>query len=254
MLILCTDSLKGYGLNRIFALAKEAKYDGIDLNVNFKVFDSFNAKYIKKLIDKHEIPVKAVSAPQNMNSKKLTQLVEFTKKIGAKILVIQPPKILNFKYTNWLKKEVPKLRQKHDISIALENAPAGTILGIFPEHGMSKTSDLKSFKHVCLDTSRLGENGKDLILSYASLQKNLVHVHLSNIKKGQKYTPPQKGILPVESLLSKLRQTNYLGDIAIKIKPKYLHAGEDEEVVAALTEIKKFYTKYYEQVEYAASS
>ena len=48
MLLLCTDTLRGYGLNRIFKLAKEAGYEGIDLSVDFGLFDTYNKEYIKE--------------------------------------------------------------------------------------------------------------------------------------------------------------------------------------------------------------
>ena len=49
MLTLSTDSLKGYGLNRIFEFAKDADFDGIDLAVDPTVLDTQNSGYIKEL-------------------------------------------------------------------------------------------------------------------------------------------------------------------------------------------------------------
>ncbi len=249
MLLLCTDTLRGYGLNRIFQLAKESNYDGIDLSVDFGLFDTWNKEYIKELIDTYQMPVHAISAPKQVSPKKIKEIVEIAKHIGSKVLILQPPKIHEFKIISWLKKEIPKLREKEFISIALENAPSGTFLGIFPEHAMSNTQDLKKFKHVCLDTARIGENKKDLIRAYGAFKKFLVHIHLSNLHKGKKYAPPSEGILPLESFLTKLKQDKYPGAISIKIIPKYVHAGDDEEVIDKLKKAKKYYDKYYSNVK-----
>ncbi len=249
MLLLCTDTLRGYGLNRIFKLAKDAGYDGIDLSVDFGLFDTWNKEYIKDLVNEYQMPVHAISAPKQISPKKIKEIVDIAKHVESKVIILQPPKIHQFKIISWLKKEVPKLREKEFISIALENAPAGTFLGIFPEHAMSNTQDLKKFKHVALDTSRIGENRKDLIRSYGAFRKFLVHIHLSNLHKGKKYAPPQDGILPLESFLTKLKQDKYPGAISMKILPKHLHSGDDEEVLDSLKRMKKYYDKYYKNVK-----
>ncbi|MEK7085803.1 MAG: hypothetical protein AAB953_02205, partial [Patescibacteria group bacterium] len=61
--------------------------------------------------------------------------------------------------------------------------------------------------------------------------------------------PPQEGIMPLESFLTKLKQDRYPGAVAIKILPKFLHAGDDERVIDELKKAKKYYDKYYTNVE-----
>jgi sugar phosphate isomerase/epimerase len=249
MIILSTDSLKGYGLNRIFELTKAAGYDGIDITVDFGQFDSYNGAYLKKLSEEYELPIHAISAPMKLKTDRVKELVAVAKEVGAKIVILQPPKILDFKMASWLKAEVPRLREKEFISIALENAPAETFLGFIPLHTMSNTEELRRFKHVSLDTTRVGEGRKDIMRTYALFKKFLVHIHLSNIYHGKKYSSPQEGILPIESFLTKLKQDRYPGAISIKVLPKYLHVGDDEKVVESLKDIKKYYDKYYTKVE-----
>lgn len=249
MIILSTDSLRGYGLNRIFEIAKAAGYDGIDVAVDFGLFDTYNGDYLEKLSEEYGMPIHAVSAPMQVRSDRVKQLVEVAKKVKAKVVILQPPKILDFKMASWLKVEVPRLREKEFISIALENAPAETFLGFIPLHTMSNTEELRKFKHISLDITRIGESRKDLMRSYALFRKYLVHVHLSNIYHGKKYAPPQEGIMPMESFLTKLKQDRYPGAISIKVSPKFLHVGEDEKVIDSLKEIKKYYDKYYTKVE-----
>jgi sugar phosphate isomerase/epimerase len=249
MLLLCTDSLKGYGINRIFQFAKEAGFDGIDLSVDPLLFDTLNGEYLKELSEQYGLPIHAIAGPKGVSTKLIRQIVKIAKIVDSKVVVLQPPRIHELKLQNWIKKEVPKLREKEFISIALENAPAGTWLGLFPEHGMSNTQDLKNFKHICLDTSRVAEKKKDLIRAYKVFSKFLVHVHLSNYHHGKKYSPPDQGLLPLESFLTKLKQDKYPGAISIKILPRHLKAGNDEEVVEELKRSRRYYEKYYANVE-----
>lgn len=249
MLVLCTDTLKGYGLNRIFEFAKEAGYEGIDLQMDSRNFDTLNKDYIKRISEETGVPVKSVSADVNASSKEVLDAVDIAKLLGAKIVVIQSPKILNFKYTNWLRTEVPKIREREKISIALENAPASTLLGFIPEHSMANLAELKKFKHACLDTSRVAEKHQDLIRTYGILKKYLVHIHISNVFKGKKYYRLEDGILPLESFLTKLKQDDYQGFISVKVNPKFIRAGEDEKMIKHLRDMKDFYNSYFDKVE-----
>jgi sugar phosphate isomerase/epimerase len=249
MLSICTDSFKGYGLNRIFSFIKEAGYDGVDLNIDPKNFDTQDAEYIKSLIDKYNLPVLAISTPITGSAKKIQTAIDMAKVIGTKIIVIQPPKIFDFQYASWLKNEIPKLRQKENISIALENAPSETFLGIIPEHSMNNVIDLKKFKHVCLDTTRVATKKEDLIRIYKTLKPYMVHVHLSNVKNGTPYSLPQTGILPIESFLTKLKQDGFGGTISFKVNPKFLNLGDENKLIKHLEELKEFYTTYFSNIK-----
>jgi sugar phosphate isomerase/epimerase len=252
MLALSTDSLKGYGLNRIFTIVKNAGYAGVDLAIDPKNFDTQNAEYVKSLIDQTGVPVVAIQTPNASSPKKINEAVRMAKIFGTRIIVIQPPRIFDFKYAQWLKNEIPKIRQRENISIALENAPSQTFLGIIPEHAMTSVLDLKKFKHACLDTSRVAQKRDDLIRVYKALQKFLVHIHLSNVKAGKYYYLPDKGILPIESFLTKLKQDGFPGAVSLKVNSKYLEAGDDEKLMKHLAEMKTYYDTYFTNVKVMA--
>jgi sugar phosphate isomerase/epimerase len=254
MLVLSSDSLRGYGLNRIFNFVKQAGYSGVDLAIDFKNFDTQNTEYVKLLSDQYQIPVVAIQVPQISSAKKIQDVVKMAKLLGCRIVVIQPPKIFDFKYIQWLKNEIPKIRQKENISIALENAPSETFLGIIPEHAMGNINEMKKFKHACIDTTRIAQKHEDLIRVYKALKKYMVHVHLSNVKLGRQYYLPNEGILPIESFLTKLKQDSWPGNISIKVNPKYMDAGDDEKVLKKLLDIKKFYDTYFTNVQIMVSA
>lgn len=244
MLALSSDSLGGYGLNRIFQFAKEAGYDGLDLVVDKKNYDSQNAEYIKSIIKETGLPVLSMQLP-DPSPKDLKKAIDIAKEIECKVIIVQPPTIFSLKKISWLKREVPKIRAKEGISIALENAPAEMILGFIPKHAMNNIVDMKKFKHACIDTTRIALKRQDLIRYYKSLRKYLVHIHLSNVKGARKYYRPDDGILPLESFLTKLKQDEFPGTISMRVNPKYLNAGDDEKVLKNLEEMKDFYEKYF---------
>ena len=246
-IVLSTDSLRGYGLNRVFQFARDAGFDGLDLQITPKDFDTQNPDYIKELINGYSLPVVTVQAPEKSGEKKILEYIEFTKAIGAKILILQAPKIFEIKLTSWLKNEIPKIRKGERISIAMENAPATMLLGIFPEHAMNNISELIKFKHICLDTGRTVERKEDLIVTLKKLIKYLVHIHISNVKKGQGGHLPEDGLLPMESFLTKLSEEGYKGSLSLKVNPKHLSIGNDEAVLKSLKGSIEFCKKYIEQ-------
>lgn len=249
MLLLSTDSLKGNGLNRIFGIIKKAGFDGIDLYVDPRDFDTQNAAYVKQLSDESNLPVVSLQTSQTASAKDVLNAVDMAQTLGTKIIVVQPPKRFNFKYTKWLLDEVPKIRQRENISIALENATGETFLGIIPEHALNNLNELKKFKHACLDTSRVAARKEDLIRTFHALKKFIVHVHLSNVKRGKGYALPEEGILPLESFLTKLKQEGYAGSISFKINPKFMQADNEAKILKHLADCKKFYEDFFVKVE-----
>lgn len=246
MLVLHTDSLQKYGLNRIFEFAKKAGYDGIEVGVDKNNFDTQNAEYIKELSDQYKLPVLALHSPENSSQKIIEHITEMAVFLKCPVIVISPPKLTDFKFTRWLKKEGPMLRKKKKIQIALANAAGKTIFGFLPERAMNNVSDLKEFGMVALDCSSTNSKKLDLIRFYESLKKLIVHVHLSNVKNHKEYALPNSGILPLESFLKKLKQNKYDGVLSIRVRPKELDAGDDEKVIAQLKRVKEFVEEYYQ--------
>ena len=243
-IVLSTESLKGYGLNRIFRFAKEAGFDGLDLTMDNGEYDSLDTEYIKELSNATDMPIVAIGTPKTTSKTKIEEAIRMAKELDTHIIVIQPPKLLDVSLAKWLKTHIPKIRQKENISIALENASSKTMLGFIPEYSMSSLNELKKFKHACLDISRVAEKKEDIIRVYGSLKKYLVHIHLSNIYRGKPYAPPETGSLPLESLLSKLKKDKFKGAVSLRVKPKNFHVGNEEKMLDSLKSSLKFCRKY----------
>lgn len=246
MIALHTNSLHKYGLNRIFEFAKAAGYDGIEIGVDKNNYDTQNAEYIKKLSEEYKIPVLALHAPVNGTSQGVEHVVEMAAYLNCPVVVVTPPRLLDFKFTNWLKKKTPVLRKKKGVQIALLNAPGKTVLGFLPERAMNSLSEMQKFGMAALDTSSAASKKWGNLMSvYGHLKKMVVHVHLSNINKHKDYALPNEGVLPLESFLKKLKANNYKGVLSIRVRPSELSAGDDEKVIARLKKAKEFVDEFY---------
>jgi sugar phosphate isomerase/epimerase len=245
MLLISTDSLQGYGLNRIFEFVKKAEYDGVELVLSTKDFDTQNAIYVNKLIKENKVPVEVIRTFARSTIKKSEFACEYARKIGAKTVILEPPRLFDFKYVEWLKGQVPKLRKKHGVNIALKNSAAETLLGFLPGRAMNNIGDLKKFGEVCIDTAFLYTKKIDLMRAYGSLKKSLVCIHFSNVRKGKLHSIPMEGVLPLESLLTKLKKDKYKKPISVVVNPRELKVGHDKKMLDNLKAIKDFYAKYY---------
>ncbi len=244
MIALHSSSLHKYGLNRIFELAKAAGYDGIEVEVDKSNYDTQNAEYIKKLSTKFKLPIVALHAPANGTEKSVEHVIEMAVYLKCPVVVITPPKLTDFKFTRWLKKEVPLIRKKKGIDIALTNTGGKTFLGFLPERALNDMSDLKKFGMVVLDCSMTASKKQDLIRFYEHMKKLIVHVHLSNVRRRKEYSLPNEGILPLESFLKKLKDNEFDGSISVRVKPTELSAGDDDKVVKKLKKVKNFIEDY----------
>ena len=245
MITLHTSSLSKYGLNRIFEFAKKAGYDGVEVYVDKNNYDTQNAEYIKKLSQETGLPIAALHVPINGTEKSVEHVVDMAIYLNCPVVVIIPPKLLDFKLANWLRKQIPELRKRKKVQIALVNAPGETFLGFLPARAMNNLTDLKKFGMVVLDTSSTASKKWDLIRIYEHLKKLVVHVHLSNVRHHKDYSLPNEGILPLESFLKKLKSNGYKGAISIRVRQADLSAGDDEKVVKKLKQAKQFIDDYF---------
>ena len=247
MFLLSTDSLRGYGLNRIFKFAKEIGFDGLEIALDLRQFDTQNAEYLNELKEEHGLPIRVVRTFPDSTIKQSSLAFDIARDVGAKTVVLEPPRLFDFKYKSWLKKQVPLLRKKYGFHVALKNGPSEYLWGVLPGRSMSSIPEMQNFKEVCLDVSNLYEKKLDLIRAYEILKPYLVHVHLSNVLRGKDHSLPEDGTMPVESFLTKLCKDKYEYDISLLVRPRLLDAGDDKLMVKNLEKTLKYMNRYWRE-------
>ncbi len=244
MLSITTDSFIGYSLDRAFALTAAAGFDGIEVSVRHSDYDTHDTEYLQTLSRRHKLPIIAVSAPENSSPGKAVHTVELALAVGAKIVTLTPPDLLNFQYKKWVREELRSLRKKKKMQIALINAPYQTILGILPRYSLNNTAEMKELPAVALDTSNVASKGEPLLELYSTLRPNIVHLYLANAKDEHDHLLPSNGNLPLESLLTRLARDKYSGAITLRLNPKALGVGDTTKVLRNLAASQKFVQKY----------
>lgn len=248
MLLLSTSTLQWYWLHRIFDFVKNSSYDGIDLCVDFELFDTFNGEYLKKLINETSVKIVSITAPERkLSTGQLEFILNLAEEIGVKIVNIHPPHRTE-KEKDWFGEHLQILQKKHStIMINIVNAPPKTWMFIISEYGDARPETIKKMtEHTALSISNIEPNsGVDLMKTFYLLGSTLEFVYLSDKKEWNEKLFLWEGLMPLESLLIKLKDVKYKWVFSLQIDPKSISAWNDKEVLENLEKAKQYLQKYF---------
>lgn len=252
MLLLSTSSLKWYGIHKIFTIAKKSKYDGIDLVIDEKNYDTLDEKYLKWLSDAFEVPVLSLTAPEkSLNKLKMDKIVKIAETLKVQVINFFPPHISD-KNMTFFPKYLNKIKKELRIAVTLQNVEQKFMLFVIPEYKNSNLLDLKKMTwDTALNISSLDKtSGIDLQKAQNMLGNTLKNIFLSD-KTGMKdgLLPGDAGgwvsHLPIESFLMKLKSAGYNGFFSLKVRSTELGVWDEEKVLYNLELVKKYFTKYF---------
>lgn len=271
MFVLSTGSLHNYGLERVFALARQVGFDGIEVIVDSR-WDTRQAEYLRSVSHAQGLPVLSLHAPfvpgiQGWDQDPILSLkrtLELAGAVGVGIVVAHLPMRWHWlgvegslfgsrrlrlplfwpqahAYAQWLQQNRDELCcAANGVQVLLENMPARRLLGVrLNLYEFNHPDALMGFKGLVLDTTHLGTWGADVLAVYEQLKTRIKHVHLSDYD-GQEHRPPGKGHLPLAQLLQRMAADGYRGCIVFESGPEHLGAGHDGKVDEALRDALAF--------------
>ena len=272
VLALSTGSLHNYGLNRVFALAAEAGFEGLEIMVDER-WDTRQADYLTHLSAKYNLPIVSMHEPfhhLNLHGwnrdllSRLKRTIKLAERVGAYLVVIHPPKRtfrVNFgdsfslhlpfpvgrAYLRWLKEKLATFQARTPVLITLENMPCRRFGPLRLNHyHLNNLEELKNFAHLTFDTTHWGSWGVNLLETYEQLADRIVHVHLSNYN-GREHSLLTDGCLPLAELLRRLKAHRYQGIITVELGPTALQAENEGKVRTHLQESIAFCRKHFER-------
>ena len=276
MIALSSGSLHTYGLARVFELAAEAGFDGVEVLIDHR-WDSRQPAYLDRLRREYGLRIVALHSPFAFDVPgwphdqlgRLESTVALARELGVPVVVTHLPYricgLIGHWYAPrprrvllpvfWIRREpyyyflrdglLEQLEAESGVVIAVENEPRRRAMGIkVALHWFSDLDDLLRFAHLALDTAHLGMEGQDLIAAYERLKGRVVHVHLANCDDGSRLSPPD-GELPLAEFLSHLAADGFNGAISIESVPQALDAHDEDRCRAALTRALHFCRQYF---------
>jgi sugar phosphate isomerase/epimerase len=279
MVILSTGSLYTFGLNRVFALASEAGFDGLEVLVDGKQ-DTRDPAYLRRLSADYGLPVTALHSPfvpdipgwPSDQLGRLKHTVKLAREMSVPLVVTHLPLRFHALILNsslWgnrrlllplplarrdayhhflLNGRIKELESSSGVIIAVENMPAHRFLGSrINFYRFNRRSDLTRFPHLTLDTTHLGTWGQNPTDAYRRLKERVVHVHLSNFD-GNEHRLPDSGRLRLDDFLHCLARNRYKGKICVETSPEAFQSRDQSVLRAELKRTLAFCTEHFDTV------
>ena len=265
MISLSTASLYHLPHARVFALAAEAGFDGVELVVGPETW-ARGVRHVAGLAQRHRLPVLTVhQALMPMvgggPAERLRDAVGTALDLGCPHLVIHPPMVRQWEHPTaqrWLH-GLHEARQRMDGSgarLAVENSgyqpreASQRILGLLPDLlAFAERHDLD----VTFDACHAAIQGVDLLGAYTLLRPRVANVHLSNLSDREpminlpyvrplmtEHRMPEDGVLPLGQLVARLTADGYAGPVTYEISPIALRAWSSAGLRGALARLVSY--------------
>lgn len=275
MIVLSTGSLYNYSTERIFALAREVGFDGIEVLVDAR-WETRQADYLRSLTEAHSLPVLSLHAPFVLDIHgwegdpvlRVQRTVALARALDARVVVAHLPFRYHWmsisstlldsrrlrlpvfwpqrqEYARWLLQHVHDPSGGDAVQVVVENMPARRLLGLrLNPWRFNNPQDLLRFNALVLDTTHLGTWDMDILAVYERLKTRIVHLHLSDYD-GWEHRLPGQGHLPLAELLRRMSADGYRGLIVLETCPQALGAGKDVQVRRGLSDALRFCQEHF---------
>lgn len=258
--IFSTGSLYTYGMERCFALAAAAGFDGVELMVDQR-WDTRQPDYLCDLVQRHGLPVRAVHSPFFRvpgwpvdPPGLIAKSVQLAEALGAAVVIHHLPVRLGYlflqaqgrrvgivplpgwdmegDYRRWLLDGYARLQASTDVTLCIENMPARRWAGCrLNVHHWNRPDRIVRFPSLTMDTTHLGTWGLEPVEIYRRWRGHVGHVHLSNFD-GREHRRPEDGHLRLDALLAALTEDGFDGAVSFELTPDALDAGRDDDHLA----------------------
>ncbi len=258
---LSTGSLYTYGIARVFALAAEAGFEGIEVLLDQR-WDTRQGGYLAQLSADYHLPIYSLHNPfvpnvpgwPNEPVNVLKRTVQLAQELEVDTVVMHLPlkvgyvAVTGFKRSfllpawgspfkrlrHWMETELTHWENTTGVRLCVENMPARRILGWrFNPCWWNTPVEWPRFPNLTLDTTHLGTWDLDPLDVYRQVRTRVRHIHLSNYD-GREHRRLENGHLPLAELLHSLRDDGYQGVVVVELHPDALEAGDDAQVLAHL--------------------
>ncbi len=278
MITLSTGSLYTYGTARVFELAAEAGYDGIEVLIDHR-WDTRQVDYLRRVSRQYGLPIAALHNPFVHNVSgwpddqlgRLEMTVAMAQELEVPVVVAHLPyriygvigHVHGLGYRRfmfplplpWRRREpyyyalrdgwLAEKEAQSGVTIAIENMPVRR-LGIVGFNGtwFNTPQQMTRFPHITMDTTHLGTWGLEPLVVYETLRQRIAHVHLANFD-GREHRLPQDGRLDLGALLRRMAADGYRGAISIESTPEAMQAADEASCRAALKRALDFCRQHF---------
>ncbi|MBW4054600.1 MAG: sugar phosphate isomerase/epimerase [Proteobacteria bacterium] len=264
ILSLSTGSLFTLPLQRVFELAAESGFDGVELIIN-QDFQHVNPG--KLVCSLQEITtIHSIHAPfMELDGwggpiASLKRSIALAAECNIPLVNFHPPSWmgLEIRFWRWLysvQDYQKELGQDGKVAIAMENMPWTGNWKINPNI-LSNMQRMVDFirdhnLYMTFDCTHIGSGKTDFITDFFTCHDSgrILNIHFSDYGHGREHLLPGHGILPLTRFLNHLRNTKYQSTVTLELDPREFPKGE-HNILESLKEMLDFLrTETSEQTE-----
>ena len=257
LISLSTGCLFTLPLQKVFELAAESGFDGVELIINQSFMGVNPVKLVSSL---QEITtIHSIHAPFMMLDGwggpigSLKHSVEIAAKCGIPLVNFHPPSWMGLEiaFWRWLYKVrdfQKEIGMDGKVIVTLENMPWVGDYKINPNI-LSKPQRMIEFLHehnlfMTFDCTHMGSRDASFITEFFQFYESgrIRNIHFSDYGNGREHLLPGHGILPLTRFLNHLRSTDYQSTVTLELDPKEFPKGE-HNILESLKEILAFLRK-----------
>jgi sugar phosphate isomerase/epimerase len=276
MLLLSTGSLYTRPLRQVFAWAREAGFDGVELLVDARR-ETRDAQNVRRCMAESGLPVPVLHMPFHSQRtpewgrdsvERVRATARLAKEVGAGLVVLHLPLWPERRFARWLLEQLPQEEEEFGLSLAVENLPAtrwllpglrvrrwpflfreqrqpGALSRFLlamtrPERRFNTAEELARFGHVVFDTCHWAAHG-DVFAAWEVLKGSVVHIHLANAVGSAEHRLPWDGEADLHRFLAKVRADGYAGHITGEFCPEALGDPAEDTVRHRLAESARWF-------------
>lgn len=265
--LLSTGSLYPFDTSRVFALAAEAGFDGIEIMCDERI-STRDPEYLYTLSQENHLPILVVHTPfstrlpgwNGANHDQVERIItslHLAESLGAEALVVHVPRKTGFKsltsqikipwgspfwgVKHWIEDGLPRLQEQTPVKIALENLPIRRVMG--REIDLTWWNEIETWSTVhewlTLDTTHWATKCISPLTAYMAAKDRVCHVHLSNYD-GREHRLPHRGYLDLANFLRTLASDGFSGTISNELSPEALEFQDEIALKRHLKECVNF--------------
>ena len=241
-ILLSSGSLYTLALEKVFRIASEAGYDGMEVIISETIGRDEGYSILCDL--KEIIPIYVLHSPFHVipgwgdRKTAILKTVDRAKRLSVPMVNFHPPKWLDLEISFW--RWMYSVRDFQcelgdgKIAIAVENMPYREGMLRFNPYILRRTEDMVRFikgknLYLTFDCAHMGTAKVDFEGNFLRLYetRRVKNIHFSDYQNLREHLLPGRGILPLAGLLKCLKESRYDEMITLEIIPQELPGDEE---------------------------
>ena len=249
--LLSTDTLPWFWLDLVFQLAKEAWFDGLDLAI-WKNFDTWNLRYVRKLCEKYDFPIKVIQTSPKLNKKEMDKALDLCEALNVDTICMNAPKFFDYKSYYFMRDNIELYKSKNkDIKFSIINPTDSYFppFSIVPKYRFSNITEIVK-KYGCnlwLDVSWMDLDvfESDFLRMVDRYVPYVSNLYLSDSNSKARHLFPWEWEMKLPELLRRFKREWYSRFVSLKVNISKVDLSDPDKVDLLLKKAVTYYRDFY---------